>query len=400
MSAFLQDVRYAFRTLWRNPGFAAVAVFTLALGIGANAAIFSVTNGVLLKPLEYRGPERLVFIESQFPTLGFDEFWVSPPEYRDMQQNLRSFSAIGAWRTGSTSLSGIDAPVRVPSAVASAELFRTLGVPPELGRAFSAEEDVEGGPPVVIISHRLWSSVFGRDAGILGRSVEADGRTSTVIGVMPPNFDVQGSRVDVWEPLALPPNPSNRGSHFLHLAGRLAPGVSLGQARGELAGLLGRWGDITGNNHAPNDSTHQIVFTGLQEKTVGEVRPALAILLGAVALVLLIACANVANLLLARAAKREGELAVRAALGAGRGRLIRLFLVESLSIAVIGGLVGLVFGWVGVEALVALDPESIPRAEAITLDGRVLAFTLVITAVTGLLFGLAPLVSLSRGKMS
>jgi predicted permease len=400
MTTLMQDLRYATRTLLRTPGFTAVAVLTLALGIGANSAIFSVVNTVLLKPLEYQDPERLVFIHSDFPTLGFEEFWISPPEYRELQQHAGSFSSIGAWRTGSVSLSGIDEPVRVTSAIATEELFTTLGVPADLGRVFTAEEDIPGGESVVVISQRLWRSAFGADPSIVGRGIEVDGGVSTVVGVMPDGFDVEEAGVDVWIPAALPENPTNRGSHFLNLVGRLSPELSLEQARSELGVLLASWSEIAPNTHVPNDSTHAIVAKSLRDEVVGDVRPALLILLGAVGFVLLIACANVANLLLARAEGRQKEIAIRAAIGAGRGRLLRQFLTESALLAAVGGVAGLLLGHLGLRALLATSPGSIPRADAVALDLPVLAFTLAVALLTGLIFGLAPLLHLTPRAMA
>ena len=400
MDTLMQDLRYALRALLRAPGFTAVAVLTLALGIGANTAIFTVVNGVLLEPLGYREPDRLVFIHSQFPNIGFDKFWISPPEYRDLQQHATTFSSIGAWRTGQASLSGIDNPVRVPSAVASAELFTTLGVTPQLGRAFTADEDIDGGPDVVVLSHRLWQSAFAGDRSVIGRRIDVSGVRREVVGVMPPSFDVEDAGVDIWLPLALPPNPTNRGSHYLNLAGRLAPGATLEQSQSEIATLLGRWGEIAPGTHVPNDSTHRLVVKSLREEVVGEVRPALFVLLGAVGFVLLIACANVANLLLAKAEARQKEIAVRSALGAGRRRLLRQFLTESVTLSLLGGIVGILVGYWALSALLAASPDSIPRAATVALDLPVLLFTLGVAVLTGLLFGLAPLVHLSPKTMS
>ncbi|HEX7050808.1 MAG TPA: ABC transporter permease [Longimicrobiales bacterium] len=399
METLLRDLRYALRTLRRTPGFTAVAVLTLALGIGANSAIFSVVNAVLLKPLEYREPERLAFVYSRFPTLGFDQFWISPPEYRDLQQRARSFSEIGAWRTTSVSLSGIDEPVRVTAAIATAELFTTLGVPARFGRAFTHEEDAPGVAPVVVISSRLWRSVFGGDPGIVGRRIEVNGEPSTVVGVMPNGFDIEEAGVDVWAPVGLPEHPTNHGSHYLNLVGRLAPDVTFEQARSEMDVLLGSWREVSASGHVPNDSTHPIVIEPLRDEVVGDVRPALLILLGAVGFVLLIACANVANLLLARAEGRQKEIAVRAAMGAGRRRLLRQFLTESVVLAAVGGAVGLLLGHWGLRALLATSPDSIPRADSLGLDLSVLLFTLGVALLTGVLFGLAPLLHLTQRAM-
>ena len=399
METLIQDLSYALRSLRRAPGFTTVAVLTLALGIGANTAIFTVVSSVLLEPLGYRDPQRLVFIHSQFPTIGFDKFWISPPEYRDLQERARSYSDIGAWRTGQVSLSGLENPTRVTSAVASAELFSTLGVPARLGRAYNKEEDAQGVEPVAVISHRLWQSAFGGDSSLVGRLIEVNGTQRTLVGVMPPGFDVEDAGVDVWIPLALPANPTNRGSHFLNLVGRLAPGVTLDRARNEMGVLLTQWRDVVPSGHVPNDSTHRVVVKDLREEVVGDIRPALLILLGAVGFVLLIACANVANLLLAKAEVRQKEIAVRAALGAGRGRLLRQFLTESVALAVIGGAVGLLLGYWGLKGLLAASPDSVPRAASIGLDARVLLFTIGVSLFTGLLFGLAPLLHLSPRTM-
>jgi predicted permease len=399
METLLQDVRYGVRKLLRSPGFTAVAVLTLALGIGANTAIFSVVNGVLLKPLEYRQPEELVFINSQFPTLAFDKFWISPPEYRDIQTHLRSFSDVGAWRTGSVSLSGIESPINVNSTIATAELFTTLGVQPQLGRTYSHEEDMQDGPPAAaVISNGLWRRAFDSDPRMVGRDIEINGNPVPVVGVMPPGFDIEDGGIDVYLPTGIPDNPTNRGSHYLNLVGRLAPGVSVDQARSEMSGLLGRWGE-TASGHVPNDSTHPIVVTSLREEMVGEIRPALLILLGAVGFVLLIACANVANLLLARAETRQREIAVRSAVGAGRGRLARQFLTESVILSLVGGGLGLLVGQWGLRALLAVSPDSIPRADAIALDPAVLIFAVGVAVLTGLLFGLAPMLHLSARSM-
>ncbi|MGH7475414.1 MAG: ABC transporter permease [Longimicrobiales bacterium] len=399
MEALRQDLRYALRSLTKAPGFAVIVVLTLALGIGANSAIFTVINTVLLRPLDYRDPERLVYIHSQFPTLGFDEFWISPPEYRDLQEHIRSFADIGAWRTGTVSLSGTDSPLRVTSAIASAELLSTLGVSPLLGRTYTREEDAEGADAVLLISERLWRSAFGADAAVVGRSLDVNGTQRTIVGIMPERFDLEDAGIDVWLPLGLPPNPTNRGSHYLNLIGRLAPGTSLEQARSEVQGLLSRWDELAGGTHAPNDSTHRIVVESLSEQTVGEVRPALLILLGAVALVLLIACANVANLLLARSETRRNEIAVRASLGAGRARLIRQFMTESLVLTLAGGALGLLLGNWGLHALVATNPESLPRTSALELDSTVLVFTLGLCVLTGIAFGLAPLLHVSDRRL-
>lgn len=400
MNEVLHDIRYAVRGFLRSPAFTTVALLTLALGIGANSAIFSVINAVLLKPLEYRDPGRLVFIHSQFPSLGFDRFWISPPEYREIQREVRSFSSVGAWRTGSSSLSGIDEPVRLTSAVATAELFPTLGVPAILGRPFNIEEDRPGGEPVVTISYRLWMSAFGGEPSTVGRRVEVDGAPRTIVGVMPEEFDVEDAGVDLWLPVGIPDIPSNRGSHFLNLVGRLEPGVSLEQARGEMATLLARWGEIAPGVHVPNDSTHAIIVRDPRDELVGDVRPALLVLFGTVGFVLLIACANVANLLLARSEGRQKEIAVRAAIGAGRGRLLRQFLTESTVLAVAGGAAGLLLGQFGLRLLLTASPGSIPRANAVGLDVSVVLFTLGITLLTGMLFGFAPLVHLSPRTMA
>jgi predicted permease len=395
-----QDLHYTLRMLRNNPGFTAVALLTLALGIGANSAIFSVVNGVLLEPLPYRQSDRLVYIYSQFPTLGFDEFWLSPPEYRDLQERAHSFGSIGAWRTGRVNVAGADNPVRVTSAIVSAEFFTTLGVSPILGRPFNTDEDQPNGPAVAVISRGLWQRAFGSDPQLVGRRVQIDGEPTTITGIMPAGFDIEDAGVDVWVPARLGAHPTNRASHYLHLVGRLAPGVTLTQARTEMRALVVNWRKLTPEGHVPTPEGHPIRMRSLQEQMTGGIRTALLLLLAAVGLVLLIAVANVGNLLLAKSEGRRREVAVRAAIGAGRGRLAGQFLTESLVLALIGGALGLLLGYVGLRLLLAVSPDSLPRLGEITLDGRVVLFTVGVSLVAGVLFGLAPLLHLSTRSMA
>jgi predicted permease len=393
MDTLLQDVAYALRGLRKNLAFTLVAVLTLGLGIGANTAIFSVVNGVVLKPLEYSEPSRLVMITSQFPSLGFDKFWVSPPEYVELQEWNRSFEVIGAYRLGNASVGTEDAPLRVTSAIATAEFFEALAVAPLYGRTYTREEDAPGGDPVVVLSRDLWERAYGGDPGLVGTSILVDGASRTVVGVMPEGFDIEDAGVELWTPVQLDPAtfPERRGNHFLYLVGRLNPGVGLEQARQDVDAMLVRWEEELPDTHTPSREFHRMVLTDLQEEVVGDVRPALLILLSAVGFVLLIAVANVGNLLLARAESRQKEIAVRTALGAGQARLVRQFLTESVALGLLGGVVGLGVAAVGLRVLTALGPGTLPRMAEISLSGTVLAFTLGISVLTGLLFGVAPL---------
>jgi putative ABC transport system permease protein len=409
-----QDIRLAVRGLLRAPAFAAVTILTLALGIGANTAIFSIVNGVILRPLGYPKPQQLMYLTTQFPAFGFDQFWVSPPEYFEFRELNQSFASVGAYTTGEVNLTASDRPLRLRSASVDENLFAALGVQPLAGRVFGkGETDIIpppnqtipiSSPPICILSYELWQTAFGGQQNVIGQMVEINGVRREVIGIMPPGTDVMDNRTEIWMPIGLnPSNRQNRGSHFLYLVGRLKDDVTVQAAQSELTQLIQTWGERTGQkNHvfAPLPKTaeerktnfgHILQMHPVQEQIVGGASRAIWVLQAAVGFVLLIACANLANLLLARAETRHREFAVRTALGAGRGRLLRQFMTEGVLLSIIGGVLGLLLARAGVQALIRLYPTSLPRTAEVTVDPIVLFFTFGVSIATGLVFGLAPL---------
>ncbi|HEY3934873.1 MAG TPA: ABC transporter permease [Gemmatimonadales bacterium] len=401
---FRRDVRHAFRGWMRSPGLAIVAVVTLALGIGANSAIFTVVHSVLLRPLPFPHADQLVYITSQFPGLGLDHFPLDGAEFIELRQRNRTFSDVGTYATNAVNVGSGAQVTRVTSAVASASLFTTLGVSPAIGRIFSATEDAPNGPPVAILSWELWQSVFG-GAPIVGKTVEVGGVPSTVIGIMPAGFDVHDQGVRIWTAAQLDPANVNqyRGGHGFFLVGRRKPGVSMQQARVDLERMLNEWPVLDGGsvtlsqgNHSPNAVTHRLRYDDLLGDMVGSAGRALWVLQAAVALVLLIACANLANLLMMRAAGRQRELGVRLALGATRGHLVRQFLAEGLVLSIGGAIAGVLLAKIGLHALTTAYAGSVPRVTDVAIDPVVLLFTLAIALGTGALFGMAPLLHIDR----
>ncbi|HET9529081.1 MAG TPA: ABC transporter permease [Blastocatellia bacterium] len=389
MESLLRDLRFGLRMLASKPGFTIVAVIALALGIGANTAIFSVVNAVLIRPLPYKDPQRLGLIWTYFGE-DLPQNWVSGPELIDLKERsttIEHFAAL-AWPT--YGLTGTGEPEQIQGAVATANLFPMLGIEPALGRVFLEEEDRPGGEQVVVLSHGLWQRRFGSSPQVIGEKIILNGQPYTVIGVMPADFgvlppDAQSPRnIELWVPFATDFKSLSRGGHFIRVIARARPEFNLEQARQELE-AIGKQLDEEIYKFGFNFN-----LVPLHGHVVKNIRPALLVLLGAVGFVLLIACVNVANLLLARAVVREKEIAIRTALGAARWHIIRQLLVESVTLALLAGAVGVGLTLLGLKLLVAFGPENLPRLKEISLDGRVLAFTLGISLITGLIFGLVP----------
>jgi putative ABC transport system permease protein len=384
-----QDLRYGARMLLKNPGFTAIAVLALALGIGANSAIFSVVNGLLLRPLPYKNPGQLVVIWENATHLGFPKNTPSPANFLDWQKQATVFEGMGAFAERTFNLTGVGEPERLEGRRVSANLFALLGVQPILGRSFVPDDD-KPGTKIALLNESLWKRRFGSDPAVIGRSLALNGESYTVVGVLPNSVRLPAFgtwRDQVWVPMAFPAEEAaQRGNHFLEVIGRMKPGVTLAQARAEMETITGRLAQ-----QYPEDNIRiSSVVNPLHEEMVGNMKPALLILLGAVAFVLLIACANVANLLLARAAVRHKEIALRLALGADRVRLTKQLLVESVMLSLVGAAVGLVLAYAGLQVLTRFIPPDVAHAEMITIDGKVLVFTLIVALVTGLIFGLAP----------
>src|SRR5215210_4875323 len=384
----MNDLRFALRQLRKSPGFTVVAVLTLALGIGANSAIFSVVNHVLLRPLPYPHSERLVYLNE---VINGTDTAIALPDYLDWRKDSKSFEHLAISRLETRNLSGIAGrePERISVAYVTANFFNVIGLSPQIGRTFADDEDRPGSPSLAVISDRLWERAFHRDPQIVGRPMEFHGTPITVIGVMPREMDAPHD-VDAWFAVmrrANVPGWQNRANHPMFFGwGRLKEGVTPADARSEIKAIAARLEKLY---PATNDRVGAQVRP-LLDNLLGNYRTSLALLLGAVALVLLIACANLANLLAARGAARAREFAVRAAMGAGRGRIIRQLLIESFVISVIGGALGLVFAIWGRDALVAFAPAGAPRFDGIGFDWRVMGFTFTLAALTTLLFGLWP----------
>ena len=397
----MHDLRYSLRMLVKSPGFTVVAILTLALGIGANTAVFSVINAVLLRPLPYEQPQQLVKIWTRYTGYDLAQNWVSEPEYWDMRDSLRSYSDLAAFSTGGGAnlTRNASEPLRVTTTQATAELFPLLGVSPGLGRFFNHDEDQPGRDKVVVLDYGFWSSQFAASPQVAGQSIQLNGEAYTVIGVAPKGFNF-GGETNLWLPLALDrTKPANRGSHYLEVIGRLRGGTNPAQAQSELDSLVRKLAGEYPNNYG-GTTGFGMFLRPLHEELVGDSRRSLLVLFAAVGFVLLIGCVNLANLLLARSSARSREIAVRTALGAGRGRLVRQLITESVVLAMVGGAGGVLLALASINALRALAQSSLPAATPISLDLRVLLFAAGISLLTGVLFGVAPALQMSRPQVA
>ena len=401
LEEIVQDLRYAFRTLRKSPGFTIVAVLTLGLGIGANTAIFSVVNAAILRPLGYPQPDQLQFLTTRFERGEGGQGSLSPAEYWEYTEINRSFSLVGAFLIGEVNLAARDRPRRVARATVNAELLEALAVQPEHGRWFRREETRAGGPALVMLSYDLWQSDFGAREDLVGRTIEVDGVTREVIGIMPAGFDLMDRHVELWLPLQLAPAIRQyRASHFLSVLGRLKDGVTPMQAEAELASLVASWGERVGaSGHVFTPGEHVMQMEPLQDEIVGSARRILWLLQAAVGLVLLVACANLANLLVARADARRRELAARTALGASPWRLLRQFIAEGLVLSLLGAALGLGLAEAGARTLRVAYPAGVPRVADVGLDPAVLGVTMLMCVVTGVAFGLVPLLQLPAASV-
>jgi len=398
MTKLLQDLRYALRSFRKSPGFTFTALLTVALGVGANTAIFSVVNGVLLRPLPLGEPERVVLVGHRYTKINL-ETGVSAIGFRYYHDQNRVFEKSAAFTGWEANLANGGEPERLLGQRVTSEYFAALGLQPLIGRAFTRDEEQEGADKVVILSEALWARDFGRDRGILNKTIVVNGEAHTVVGVSRNGFRFGTEETDIWKPLAFTKDQISGcwGCEWLGMVARLKPGMTAAAVNGDLDRITRLVIAMPGSFR---DGNWLLYSKSATEQVVGNVRPALLVLMGAVAFVLLIACANLANLLLARATARQREIAIRTAMGAGRGRLARQLLTESILLSTIGGGAGLLLAWGAVRGLVASNPVNLPRMDAVGIDGRVLAFTAGVTVLLGFLFGLAPAVQAARPALT